>query len=156
MEEILRISDKVSIMRDGKLITTRDAASLTTEEIIKLMVGRELEKRYPEKTAKIGEILLSVDMLSGSEIPQNVSFVLRCGEILGIAGLEGSGRTELLECLFGLREKTGEIAKSGEKIQNRTPREAMKNGFALITEERRKSGIFFNTFPYGKRDDFKS
>ncbi len=142
MEEILRISDKVSIMRDGKLITTRDAESLTTEEIIKLMVGRELEKRYPEKTAEIGGVLLSVDSLSGERIPQNVSFSLRRGEILGIAGLEGSGRTELLECLFGLREKTGEILKSGERIENRTPREAMKNGFALITEERRKSGIF--------------
>ena len=142
MEEILRISDKVSIMRDGKLITTRESKSLTTEEIIKLMVGRELEKRYPEKSGKIGEVLLSVNSLSSSKIPKNVSFVLRRGEILGIAGLEGSGRTELLECLFGLREARGEITKSGEKIHNKTPRMAMRNGFALITEERRKSGIF--------------
>lgn len=142
MEEILRISDKVSIMRDGKLIATRDAEGITTDDIIKLMVGRELKERYPEKTNKPGDVLLSVDMLSGTDIPKNASFTLREGEILGIAGLEGSGRTEILECLFGLREKTGEIFKSGKKIENRNPREAIKNGFAMITEERRRTGIF--------------
>lgn len=142
MEEILKISDKVSIMRDGRLIETHDAKAITTEKIINLMVGRELKERYPEKTAKIGEALLEVNSLSGKKIPNNVSFLLRRGEILGIAGLEGSGRTEILECLFGLREKTGEIIKNGEKIANKNPREAMKNGFALITEERRKTGIF--------------
>lgn len=142
MEEILRISDKVSIMRDGKLIETHNASEITTEKIINLMVGRELEERYPEKTPKIGGVLLTVNSLSGEKIPKNVSFVLRRGEILGIAGLEGSGRTEILECLFGLRKKTGQIVKEEGKIENRTPREAMKNGFALITEERRNSGIF--------------
>ncbi len=142
MEEILRISDKVSIMRDGRLIATRDAEDVTTDEIIKLMVGRELKNRYPEKTSKPGEILLSVDMLSGKDFPKNASFTLRRGEILGIAGLEGSGRTETVECLFGLREMSGVIRKDGKEIKNRTPREAIKNGFALITEERRKSGIF--------------
>lgn len=142
MEEILKISDKVSIMRDGKLIATRDAKSLTTEEIIKLMVGRELTERYPQKTNVPGKSLISVSMLSGASIPKNVSFELRCGEILGIAGLEGAGRTELLECLFGLREKSGEILKFGKRIENRNPRESMKNGFALITEERRRTGIF--------------
>ncbi|MBQ7332888.1 MAG: sugar ABC transporter ATP-binding protein, partial [Clostridia bacterium] len=91
MEEILRISDKVSVMRDGKLIATRDAKNITTDEIIKLMVGRELKERYPEKQAKPGDILLTVDMLSGIDIPKNASFNLRRGEILGIAGLEGSG-----------------------------------------------------------------
>ena len=142
MEEILRISDKVSVMRDGKLIATRDAKNITTDEIIKLMVGRELKERYPEKQAKPGDILLTVDMLSGIDIPKNASFNLRRGEILGIAGLEGSGRTELVETLFGLREMKGSIYKSGEKIENSSPREAIKNGFALITEERRKTGIF--------------
>ena len=142
MEEILKISDKVSIMRDGNLIGTRDAKSVTTDEIIRLMVGRELKERYPEKTNAPGKTLLSVSMLSGEKMPKKASFELREGEILGIAGLEGSGRTELLECLFGLREKTGEIKKRERVLENKNPREAMKNGFALITEERRKSGIF--------------
>ena len=142
MEEILRISDKVSVMRDGRLITTRDAGDITTDEIIKLMVGREIKNRYPDKTNTPEDILLSVDMLSGTTYPKEASFNLRRGEILGVAGLEGSGRTELIECLFGLREKRGEIVKCGEKIENNSPREAIKNGFALITEERRKTGIF--------------
>ncbi len=142
MEEILKISDKVSIMRDGRLVATHDADELTTEKIIRLMVGRELKERYPEKTNEPGETLLSVSMLSGVKMPTCASFEVKNGEILGIAGLEGSGRTELLECLFGLRYKTGEIKKKGKALKNRNPREAIKNGFALITEERRKSGIF--------------
>ncbi len=143
MEEILRIADEVSVMRDGHHIVTKPKEELTTDLIIKYMVGRELEGRFPEKKNEIGGVLLSVNTLSAQNgKPKDASFVLRRGEILGVAGLEGSGRTELLQTLFGMAPMTGDIEKDGKKIRNRSPREAIKNGFALITEERRQTGIF--------------
>lgn len=109
MEEILRISDDVTIMRDGKWIATKAASELTMDEIIKLMVGRELTNRYPEKDNKIGDVLLNVENLSGEYTNlNNVSFQARRGEILGVAGLDGSGRTELLEQIFGITTKKAE------------------------------------------------
>ena len=144
MAEILRISDEVTIMRDGKWIATREAKDLTTDEIIKLMVGRELTNIYPPKTNEIGDILLEADNLS-SEYARlnNVSFKAKKGEIIGIAGLDGSGRTELLENIFGVSTRRGGILKlNGKEIKNRNPKESIKNGFALLTEERRATGIF--------------
>lgn len=144
MEEILRICDEVTVMRDGKHIATRSADSVTTDEIIKLMVGRELSRRYPEKSHTVGDVLLKAENLS-SEYSNlyDVSFTLRRGEILGVAGLDGSGRTELLENIFGrATRKGGKLFLDGKEIFNRTPRESIKNGFAFVTEERRVSGIF--------------
>lgn len=144
MEEILKIADEVTIMRDGKWIATKNAKNITINEIISLMVGRELTNLYPVKEHEMGDVLLEVNNLSTlySGI-SDVSFNARKGEILGIAGLDGSGRTEILENLFGLSaRKDGEILLSGKKIYNRNPREAIKNGFALLTEERRATGIF--------------
>ena len=144
MEEILRISDDVTIMRDGKWIATKAASELTMDEIIKLMVGRELTNRYPEKDNKIGDVLLNVENLSGEYTNlNNVSFQARRGEILGVAGLDGSGRTELLEQIFGITtKKSGKITLDGKEVKNRNPHESIKNGFALLTEERRATGIF--------------
>ena len=144
MEEILRISDEVTVMRDGRHIATKDAKSITTDEIIKLMVGREINERYPKRIGKVGEVLLSVKDISGKYSRlTNASFDLRAGEILGIAGLDGSGRTELCETVFGIRERDGgTITLDGKNIENRSPIEAIRNGFALLTEERRRSGIF--------------
>lgn len=144
MEEILRISDDVTIMRDGKWIATKRANELTMNEIIRLMVGRELTNRYPEKHSKPSGVLLKVDNLSSEYANlHGVSFKADRGEILGVAGLDGSGRTELLENLFGMATRRGgTIALDGREIKNRTPREAVKNGFALLTEERRATGIF--------------
>ena len=144
MEEILHISDEVTVMRDGKYVATKDARELTTDEIIRLMVGRELTNRYPPKDAKIGSVLLEVKNLTAmySKL-RDVTFEARRGEILGVAGLDGSGRTELLETLFGLAaKKEGSIRLDGKSLSNSNPRQAIKNGFALITEERRASGIF--------------
>lgn len=144
MEEILKISDEVTIMRDGTWVATEPAKDLTMDHIIKLMVGRTLEKRFPEKDKDIGEEFLKVENLSGmySNL-RDVSFTLRKGEILGLAGLDGSGRTEVLETLFGVAAKSrGEITLHGKKINNRNSRESIKNGFALLTEERRATGIF--------------
>lgn len=144
MAEILRISDEVTIMRDGKWIATREAENLTMDEIIRLMVGRELTNVYPPKTNKIGEVLLEVDNLTAmySKL-RDVSFKARKGEILGIAGLDGSGRTELLENIFGVAtKKSGSIKINGRTVKNKNAGESIKNGFALLTEERRATGIF--------------
>ncbi len=144
MEEILRISDEVTIMRDGQWVATRDAKDLTMEEIIRLMVGRELTNRFPPKTNKPGEVILDVQHIAGKYTRlKDASFQQRKGEILGIAGLDGSGRTEVLENLFGaMTREGGTITLHGKEIQNRNPRQAIKNGFALLTEERRATGIF--------------
>jgi len=144
MAEILRISDEVTIMRDGKWIATRPASELTTDEIIKLMVGRELTNIYPPKTNKIGDVLMSVENLSAEYSKlRDVSFTARKGEIIGVAGLDGSGRTELLENIFGTAtRRSGTIKLDGKTIKNRNAKESIKNGFALLTEERRATGIF--------------
>lgn len=144
MEEILRISDDVTVMRDGRHVITEPAKALTMDKLIKYMVGRELKERFPEKTNVPGEVVLEVRGLTGEySAVRDVSFDLREGEVLGIAGLGGAGRTEVLETLFGLAaKKSGEIMLNGKRIENNSPREAIKNGFAMITEERRAGGIF--------------
>lgn len=144
MDEILRISNDVTVMRDGKWISTNPARELTIDTIIQMMVGRELKDRYPEKTAKIGDVLMEVKNLSTLEpCFENVNFELHKGEVLGIAGLVGSKRTEVLETIFGLRQKgSGEIIVNGKKIENKSPQSALMNGFAMLTEERRQDGIF--------------
>ncbi len=144
MEEILRISDDITVMRDGKHIATEKAVDLTMDKIIKLMVGRELTERFPPKTNEIGEVSLKVEGLSARYAPVNdVSFEIRKGEIVGVAGLGGAGRTELLESIFGLLTRSsGKLWLYGKQIQNRTPRESISEGFALLTEERRSTGIF--------------
>ena len=144
MAEILRISDEVTVMRDGTWIATEPAKELTTEKIIKLMVGRELNNQFPPKTNKAGEIALEVEHLSGQySLLHDVSFNVRKGEIIGLAGLDGSGRTEVLENIFGIAtKKSGTIRLDGRPVLNRNARESIKNGFALLTEERRATGIF--------------
>lgn len=145
MEEILQISDDVTIFRDGKWVSTTPAKSLTMNSIIKQMVGRELTNRFPVKTNQPGEVNLKVNNLNKVYEPRisNVSFDLRKGEILGISGLVGSGRTELLETLFGIATKeSGEVYLKNQLIDNRNSRIAIKNGFSFLTEERRATGIF--------------
>lgn len=144
MEEILRISDDVTIMRDGQWIATKPASELTMEKIIKLMVGRELTNRFPEKKNTPGDVALEVEGLTAmySHV-KDVSFQLRKGEVLGIAGLDGSGRTEVLENIFGIAtRKSGTMKLDGREVHNRRASESIKNGFALLTEERRATGIF--------------
>lgn len=145
MDEILEISEDVTVMRDGKWIATELASNLTIDQIINMMVGRDLTHRFPEKDNKIGDVILKVNNLTAKRQPsiKNVSFELRKGEILGVAGLVGSRRTDIVEALFGIRElETGEIYVNGKQVKNENPREAIKNGFALVTEERRSTGIF--------------
>lgn len=144
MEEILRISDEVTIMRDGQWIATRPAKELTMNEIIRLMVGRELTNRYPEKDNVVGEPMLEVRGLTAEYSKlRDVSFVAKRGEILGVAGLDGSGRTELLENIFGTAtRKSGEIFVHGKPVANKNAKDSIANKFAMLTEERRATGIF--------------
>lgn len=145
MEEILRISDEVTIMRDGNYIGTWPAEELTTELIIKRMVGREMTQLYPAKTNHPGEEVLRVEHLSSARENsfRDVSFSLRKGEILGVGGLVGAQRTEVIETLFGLRAiKEGKITVNGKEQSIRNPRDAKKLKIALLTEERRATGIF--------------
>ena len=144
MEEILRISDEVTVMRDGKVIATKDRSEVTIEEIIRLMVGRELSRRYPEKNPCGDEILFRAEGLTDrySKL-KDVSFELRRGEILGVAGLDGSGRSELLENIFGLTTREGgRLFLDGIEIENSSAASAISKGFAFVTEERRATGIF--------------
>jgi methyl-galactoside transport system ATP-binding protein len=145
MEEILQISDDVSIMRDGKLVGTYAAKELTTDLIISKMVGRSMNQRFPPRTNKPGEVILRVEGLTSTleKSFKNVSFDLKAGEILGVAGLVGAQRTELMEALFGLRTiKSGTIAIRGRKHRIRNPIEAKEQKMALLTEERRVTGIY--------------
>ena len=144
MAEIKRISDYITIMRDGQWVATERAADLEMNDIIRLMVGRELTNQFPPKTNTPGEVYLKVEGVSGMYNQlRDVSFEARRGEIVGLAGLDSSGRTETLESIFGIRtRKAGEISLGGKRCRNRNARESIKNGFALLTEERRATGIF--------------
>lgn len=144
MAEILRISDEVTIMRDGQYVATRPSSELTTDEIIRLMVGRELTNQFPPKTNTPGEVALEVEHLTAQySLLKDVSFNVRKGEIVGLAGLDGSGRTETLENIFGIATRhSGTIKLYGKEVKNRNARESIKNGFAMLTEERRATGIF--------------
>ena len=145
MDEIKRIADDITIMRDGTYVGTWPAAELSTDQIIAKMVGRELTNVYPPKENKPGEVIMEVkDLCSIHEKSfQHVSFELRKGEILGFGGLVGAQRTELMEGIFGIRGiASGEIYMHGKKIRIKHPIDAMNAGIGLITEDRRGNGIF--------------
>ena len=144
MAEIKRISDYITIMRDGQWVATERADDLEMNDIIRLMVGRELTNQFPPKTNKPGDVYLKVEGITGMYNQlRDVSFEARRGEVLGLAGLDSSGRTETLESIFGVRtRKEGTITLDGKPCLNRNAGESIKNGFALLTEERRATGIF--------------
>ena len=144
MAEIKRISDYITVMRDGTHVVTKHADELEVADIIRYMVGRELTNQFPPKTNKPGEVTLEVENLSAQySLLQDVSFKAHAGEVLGLAGLDGSGRTETLENIFGsATRKSGTIRFKGKVCKNRNPRESIRNGFSLLTEERRATGIF--------------
>ena len=145
MDEIKRIADDITVMRDGGYVGTWPAAEMTTEQIIAKMVGRELTNVYPDKDNEIGDVVLEVkDLCSIHEKSfQHVSFKLRKGEILGFGGLVGAQRTELMEGIFGIRGvASGEVYMHGKKVNIKHPIDAMNAGIGLITEDRRGNGIF--------------
>ncbi|WP_422448958.1 sugar ABC transporter ATP-binding protein [Thermoanaerobacterium sp. DL9XJH110] len=144
MEEILKIADEVTIMRDGRRIGTWPASELTIDMMISKMVGRELTNRFPSRHNVPGEVVLKVENFT-SPLPKsfkNISFELRKGEILGMGGLVGAQRTELIEALFGLRSvESGEIFIKGKKVKIKSPMDAKRHKMALLTEDRRLTGI---------------
>ena len=145
MDEILKISDEVTIMRDGKYIGTWPSKEMTTDMIITKMVGRELTNLYPKRENVPGDVILKVENYSSihEKSFQNISFDLKKGEILGVSGLVGAQRTELMEGIFGLRAITsGNITYLGKDLKITRPKDAINHGIALLTEDRRGSGIF--------------
>jgi methyl-galactoside transport system ATP-binding protein len=146
MDEIFQIADEVTVMRDGHWIMTSPISEITKEKLISAMVGRDFSSMFPPKTnVPSEEVVLQVKNLSGAYEPtvKEVSFNLRRGEILGISGLVGSRRTEMVETIFGLRKiKTGNITVENTQLKQHTPRESIAHGIGLVTEERRATGIF--------------
>ncbi len=142
MDEIYSICDEITVLRDGKFISTDKIADLDSKTLIQRMVGRELISLYPKVHCPITDTIMEVKNLSSGNSFSGISFTLRKGEILGFSGLVGAGRTEVLETIFGLRKKTdGEIIINGEVANIENPAQAMKYGLAFLTEDRRKSGI---------------
>ena len=145
MEEIFQLCDEITILRDGQWVATQPLEGMTMDQIIGMMVGRELTQRFPEKTNQPKEVILEVEHLTAKNQPsiKDVSFNLHKGEILGIAGLVGAKRTDIVETLFGIRDHSdGVIKLHGKEVANRNAHEAIQNGFALVTEERRSTGIY--------------
>ena len=142
MDEVFQIADDITVLRDGKHIATVPASETNRDHLITMMVGRELTEMFPKEYAPIGEIVLSVRNLTRDGIVQDVSFDLRRGEILGIAGLMGAGRTEVIEGIFGIHKlDSGEIIIKNKKVQINSPADAIKHGLALLTEDRKLKGI---------------
>ena len=142
MDEIFRISDTITVLRDGQWIGTKPAKELDNDMLIKMMVGRELTDIYPKDPVEIGDVILEVKNLSRGKKVRDASFSLRKGEVLGIAGLVGVGRSELVETIFGLYPKTGgQIFLHGKEVHIKSAADAIKNKMALITEDRKQTGL---------------
>lgn len=145
MDEILEIADTITVMRDGKYIATHAAHELSKERLINLIVGRELNTIFEKRTANIGDTILSVKNLTGEKF-SDISFELKRGEILGIAGLMGAGRTEIIEGLFGLRKiDSGTVYIKGKKVTIRSPRNAIAQGIGLVSEDRKHTGLVLSS-----------
>ena len=145
MDEIFEICDEVSVLRDGKLIMTKPTKETNMNELIAAMVGRSLDKRFPDVDNTPGEDYLEIDDLSTKYEPrlENVSFKVKKGEIFGLYGLVGAGRSELLESIFGIRTiASGSIRVNGKKMRFKSSKDAMEHDFALVTEERKLNGMF--------------
>lgn len=145
MDEIFDICDQVSVLRDGSLVMTKDCKDTNMNELISAMVGRSLDNRFPPVDNEPGDTMLSIQHLSTKYKPnlQDITFDVKKGEIFGLYGLVGAGRTELLETIFGIRTRAaGRVYYNGKLCNFNSPRDAMDHGFALITEERKANGLF--------------
>jgi methyl-galactoside transport system ATP-binding protein/inositol transport system ATP-binding protein len=143
LDEIYTITDKITVYRDGEFIGSGNTKDIDVSQLIKMMVGREVDEMFPKEICEIGDVKMEVKNLTYGKKFQDVSFNVRKGEILGIAGLVGAGRTEVIETIFGIRGKTGgQIIIDGKEVDIKTPRDAKANKMALLTEDRRQTGIF--------------
>ena len=142
LDEIFEISDRVTVYRDGTYIGTKETTDITTPELIKMMVGRDVDEMFPKVICDIGDVKMEVKSLSSGSRFKDVSFNVRKGEILGVAGLVGAGRTEVIETIFGIRPRsTGQIVIDGKEVKINTPADAKRNKMAMLTEDRRATGI---------------
>lgn len=142
MEEIFELCDRITILRDGSYIGTKKIKETDMNDVVKMMIGREIGERYPAREAKIGEVVFEVKGLTCPGVFENVSFQVHAGEVLGVSGLMGAGRTEIMQAIFGnMPNVSGEIYLNGAQIQNKNPQEAMKNGIGFITEDRKVEGL---------------
>ncbi len=142
LEEIFDIADTVTVLRDGQYIDTQPVAEINKERLIEMMVGRPLSQQYPKKDHSIGEEILKVENLSRGSAVRNVSFCVRKGEILGISGLMGSGRTEMIRLIFGADKKDkGTISIRNQEVNIKSPKDAIKAGIGLVPEDRKYQGL---------------
>jgi ribose transport system ATP-binding protein len=142
LEELARVADRVTIIRDGSMIVTRPLSELNTEEIIRHMVGRHLSEQYPVAEIPVGAEVLRVEALTKKGVCSDVSFSVRKGEIVGFTGLVGAGRTEIMQLIYGyLKRDSGKVFIDGKETTIRNPRDAVLKGIGLIPEERKKQGL---------------
>lgn len=142
MEEIFTICDRISVLRDGQFIGTKLIRETTFDEIVHMMVGRQIGERFPKRSVQIGEERLRVEGLTQNGVFHNVSFTVRAGEILGVAGLMGAGRTEIMEAIFGIRKTdAGTVYLNQQPVKITSPRQAVEYGMAFITEDRKGKGL---------------
>jgi len=149
MDEVFQIADEITVLRDGHYIGTYDAATIDENELVVKMVDRELTEIYPSRNNIVGETILKVENFCQNGVFQDVSFELHKGEILGFSGLMGSGRTEIMNALFGLTKATGgEVYVHGEKIDKMTPRKMISKGIGYVTEDRKGNGLVLEMSVY--------
>ena len=143
MDEIWRVGDRITVLRDGRYIDTRPLSEVDIDEVIRMMVGRDLSAQFPKEEVEIGGEIMRVEGLDSAEGKfHDISFTLRKGEILGIAGLMGAGRSEVVETIFGIRRKAGgRIFVNGKEVAIKKPRQAMNAGMALVSEDRKGIGL---------------
>jgi ribose transport system ATP-binding protein len=145
LEEVKRLASRLTVLRDGSVVGTRDVATTIPSEIVSLMVGRDVDELYPRTARHPGEILLTANQLAGTPKPTNATFELRRGEVLGIAGVVGSGRTELLRTLFGLDPASnGSTKLKGQPNPKANPRQSWKQGVGMLSENRKEEGLALN------------
>lgn len=145
MEEVMDLADDISILRDGEIVHSAPRSDLDVNTIVKYMVGRELNDFYPKRDSKIGEVVFEVKKLNATNGIKDVSFVVRRGEIVGMSGLVGAGRSETAQAIFGIVPVTsGEIFLNGKALKISNPTQAIKNGIAFLTEDRKRNGLCVN------------
>ncbi len=143
MDEVFKIADDITVLRDGQFIARMPASELDDDSLISLMVGRELSEVFPKTHVPIGDVKLEVKNMTKEGMFKNVSFTARKGEILGVAGLMGAGRTEVMETLFGVNKKdAGEVYIDGKRVEINSPADAINNKIALLTEDRKGTGCY--------------
>jgi ribose transport system ATP-binding protein len=142
MREIFELADEVTVLKDGRYVATRAVAEVTMDDLVRLMIGRDLKDVYPRRTPALGEVVLEVKGLRRAKLVHDVSFTVRAGEIVGFAGITGSGRTEVVRALFGADACSGELRVAGKAYRPTSPTEAIRRGIALVNEDRKAHGLF--------------